>query len=450
MISSICSGARAGSPPGLHWSNCLRVLPHRRVAALADVGDDRRRLARGPRSCAVSANDFVRADFSSGRARRSSVDDGRIVHTYAAMLDLRIATPWSSPPRHSGSTRPRPRRQRWPMVVTSHDVARLAGVSQPTVSRALRDSTKVSDARPGAGCARRPTALGYVPSETGRALSIGRTQRVGLLLTDLENQFYPHVIAPDAPSSWRRWATSWCCTPSPPTPGRVAERLVANSPRRRAARHHDVDSLLPVRLRDRRPALRLLQPHRASFGRGRLGRGRRRRAGCSSRRSGCSSSGTAGSARSSDRSNTSTASSGRPRSAAPRRGSGLSAGRADRTAGRSTSHRCGRGHARLLQVVPAPTVLVCGNDVRRLRGAERGALSWAVGCRRTCRSSGSTTCPRPLAALQLTTVAFDLDAMARRGRRPAGHRIGRPSTPSRTRFETTFVERRTLAAAPHS
>ena len=83
-------------------------------------------------------------------------------------------------------------------MVTSHDVARLAGVSQPTVSRALRDSPKVSEETK-QRVRQAARALGYVPSETGRALSSGRTRRIGLLLTDLENQFYPHVIAPDAP-----------------------------------------------------------------------------------------------------------------------------------------------------------------------------------------------------------------------------------------------------------
>ena len=81
------------------------------------------------------------------------------------------------------------------MVVTSHDVARLAGVSQPTVSRALRDSSKVSELTK-SRVRDAAKALGYVPSETGRALASGRTRRIGLLLTDLENQFYPHVIAP--------------------------------------------------------------------------------------------------------------------------------------------------------------------------------------------------------------------------------------------------------------
>ena len=54
------------------------------------------------------------------------------------------------------------------MVVTSHDVARLAGVSQPTVSRALRDSPKVS-ADTKQRVRRAADVLGYVPSETGRS-----------------------------------------------------------------------------------------------------------------------------------------------------------------------------------------------------------------------------------------------------------------------------------------
>ena len=80
-------------------------------------------------------------------------------------------------------------------MVTSHDVARLAGVSQPTVSRALRDSPKVS-ADTKERVRRAANALGYVPSDAGRALSSGRTRRIGLLVTDLENQFYAHVISP--------------------------------------------------------------------------------------------------------------------------------------------------------------------------------------------------------------------------------------------------------------
>ena len=51
-------------------------------------------------------------------------------------------------------------------MVTSHDVARLAGVSQPTVSRALRDSPKVS-ADTKERVRRAANALGYVPSEPG-------------------------------------------------------------------------------------------------------------------------------------------------------------------------------------------------------------------------------------------------------------------------------------------
>ena len=113
------------------------------------------------------------------------------------------------------------------MVVTSHDVARLAGVSQPTVSRALRDSPKVS-ADTKQRVRRAADVLGYVPSETGRALSSGRTRRVGLLVTDLDNQFYAHVISPMHHELESLGYQLVLQTESSDS-GRVAERLIANS-----------------------------------------------------------------------------------------------------------------------------------------------------------------------------------------------------------------------------
>ena len=130
--------------------------------------------------------------------------------------------------------------------VTSHDVARLAGVSQPTVSRALRDSPKVSEETK-ARVREAARALGYVPSETGRALSSGRTRRIGCCYRS-GNQFYPHVIAP-MHHELEALGYQLCCRRRPPTRA-VAERLIANgldgvlSPT-------TVDSVVPVRLRDR-------------------------------------------------------------------------------------------------------------------------------------------------------------------------------------------------------
>ncbi|MFI8907205.1 LacI family DNA-binding transcriptional regulator [Streptomyces albidoflavus] len=81
------------------------------------------------------------------------------------------------------------------MAITSHDVARLAGVSQPTVSRALRDDSRVSAATR-EKVRRAAEALQYVPSEAGRTLSTRSTRRIGVIVTDLTNPFYPHVVAP--------------------------------------------------------------------------------------------------------------------------------------------------------------------------------------------------------------------------------------------------------------
>lgn len=81
------------------------------------------------------------------------------------------------------------------MSITSHDVARLAGVSQPTVSRALRGDHRVSEATR-TRIREAAEALGYVPSEAGRSLSTRSTRRVGVVVTDLANPFYPHLIGP--------------------------------------------------------------------------------------------------------------------------------------------------------------------------------------------------------------------------------------------------------------
>lgn len=81
------------------------------------------------------------------------------------------------------------------MSITSHDVARFAGVSQATVSRALRGDARVS-ADTQDRVRRAALALNYVPSEVGRSLSTNTTRRIGVLVSDLANPFYPHLVGP--------------------------------------------------------------------------------------------------------------------------------------------------------------------------------------------------------------------------------------------------------------
>lgn len=78
---------------------------------------------------------------------------------------------------------------------TSHDVARLAGVSQPTVSRALSGAAGISE-RTRRRVQEAAAALGYVPSERGRTLSTRRTRRIGIVSADLMNPFYPELVEP--------------------------------------------------------------------------------------------------------------------------------------------------------------------------------------------------------------------------------------------------------------
>ncbi len=77
--------------------------------------------------------------------------------------------------------------------VTSHDVARAAGVSQPTVSRALRGDPRLSEETRRRVVAA-ADALQYVPSQRGRSLATRSTGQIGIVVSDLGNPFYLQVL----------------------------------------------------------------------------------------------------------------------------------------------------------------------------------------------------------------------------------------------------------------
>lgn len=77
-------------------------------------------------------------------------------------------------------------------MANARDVAKAAGVSVSTVSRALVAPDQVSDAtrRRVVEAAER---LGYRPNPVARGLRLGRTHAVGLIVPDLENPYFASV-----------------------------------------------------------------------------------------------------------------------------------------------------------------------------------------------------------------------------------------------------------------
>src|SRR5665213_3483502 len=77
--------------------------------------------------------------------------------------------------------------------VNSHEVARLAGVSQATVSRVINGNVGVRD-----DTRRRVEAamqtLGYVPNAAARSLITHQTRLLGLVVSNITNGFYPEII----------------------------------------------------------------------------------------------------------------------------------------------------------------------------------------------------------------------------------------------------------------
>ncbi|MFC8598448.1 LacI family DNA-binding transcriptional regulator [Isoptericola sp. NPDC057191] len=77
-------------------------------------------------------------------------------------------------------------------MANAHEVARAAGVSVSTVSRALTAPAQVSAATR-ARVLEAAERLGYTPDPTARGLRLGRTHTIGLLVPDLENPYFASV-----------------------------------------------------------------------------------------------------------------------------------------------------------------------------------------------------------------------------------------------------------------
>ena len=81
------------------------------------------------------------------------------------------------------------------MAVTSHQVAREAGVSQPTVSRALSGDPNVAE-KTRVRVIEVAQRLGYFPNTAARSLITNRTFTVGVVIEDVINPFYAQLLNP--------------------------------------------------------------------------------------------------------------------------------------------------------------------------------------------------------------------------------------------------------------
>ena len=78
-------------------------------------------------------------------------------------------------------------------AATIREVAALAGVSTATVSRTLRNSANVDPATR-ARVEEAAVAVRYRPSGVARSLKMRRTRTIGLIVTDIENPYFPQIV----------------------------------------------------------------------------------------------------------------------------------------------------------------------------------------------------------------------------------------------------------------
>jgi DNA-binding LacI/PurR family transcriptional regulator len=77
--------------------------------------------------------------------------------------------------------------------VTAAEVAKLAGVSQPTVSRVFTPNSKVSKEKQ-EWVRDAAQQLGYLPNTLARSLNTGRSRTIGIVLAYLKNPFYTEAL----------------------------------------------------------------------------------------------------------------------------------------------------------------------------------------------------------------------------------------------------------------
>lgn len=79
------------------------------------------------------------------------------------------------------------------MPVTIKDIAREAGVSHSTVSRALRGSSLISE---GTSKHVQETAqkLGYLPSAAARSLKTNRSQALGVIVSNIDDPYFSEIL----------------------------------------------------------------------------------------------------------------------------------------------------------------------------------------------------------------------------------------------------------------
>jgi LacI family transcriptional regulator len=331
-------------------------------------------------------------------------------------------------------------------MITSHDVARLAGVSQPTVSRALNDSPKVSEATKQKVRAA-ALALGYAPSAIGRALSTGRSTRIGLVVTDLDNQFYSYVIAPMHDELNRTGYELVLVTESDES-GPIAERLVGLGLAGVVLATTTVDSILPARLQDRR--MPFVYFNRTAAGVEADAVVVDPSSGVEALAAAVAEAGHTRAAAIFGPRNTST---GEEREQAMRAAFeevGIAIARRDVLHGPfdfATGHR---GAYSLLQRPDAPALLVCANDVVAL-GALNAAAELGIDVPGQVSMVGFDDLPTSSWALvRLSTVAYDLDAMSREAARLVVRRVegGADEPVRRVAFDTRWVPRATVGVPP--